>query len=92
MHKVIIEAPGEADLLKVSEKLKEGGVDYKLWVEQPENFPTCLAVKPYPKQVRFCNIRVCFILMFRRCRNISRSTSCTRDQSLLEKRRKSEFN
>jgi len=50
MHKVILEAPGEGDLLKVSEKLKEGGVDFKLWVEQPENFPTCLAVKPYPKQ------------------------------------------
>jgi len=50
MHKVILEAPGEADLLKISEKLTEGGVEHKLWVEQPENFPTCLAVKPYPKQ------------------------------------------
>ena len=50
MHKVILEAPGETELTKVSEKLKEGGVDFKLWVEQPENIPTCLAVKPYPKQ------------------------------------------
>jgi hypothetical protein len=23
---------------------------HKLWVEQPENFPTCLALKPYPKE------------------------------------------
>jgi len=50
MHKVIIEAPGLDDLLKVSEKLKEGGIDHKLWIEQPEDFPTCLALKPYPKQ------------------------------------------
>ena len=51
MHKVVLEAPGESELLKVSEKLKENGVDFKLWIEQPENFPTCLAVKPYPKEV-----------------------------------------
>ena len=24
---------------------------HKLWVEQPENFPTCLATKPCPKEV-----------------------------------------
>ena len=52
MHKVVLEAPGEADLIKISEKLKEGGIDHKLWIEQPENFPTCLAVKPYPKEVK----------------------------------------
>ena len=52
MHKVVLEARGEEDLLKVSDKLKEAGVDHKLWIEQPENFPTCLAVKPYHKEVR----------------------------------------
>ena len=51
MHKVVLEAKGESDLIKVSEKLKEAGVDHKLWIEQPENFPTCLAVKPYHKEV-----------------------------------------
>ena len=51
MHKVVLEVGGEADLVKVAEKLKEASVDHKLWVEQPENFPTCLAVKPYPKEV-----------------------------------------
>ena len=50
MHKVIIEAQGESDLIKLAEKLKENNIDHKLWVEQPENYPTCLAVKPYPKQ------------------------------------------
>ena len=54
MHKVVLEVGGEADLVKVAEKLKEASVDHKLWVEQPENFPTCLAVKPYPKEVMSC--------------------------------------
>ena len=50
MHKVVLET-GPDDLTKISDKLKEAGVDHKLWIEQPENFPTCLAVKPYPKEV-----------------------------------------
>ncbi|CAD7084306.1 unnamed protein product [Hermetia illucens] len=49
MHKVVLEAPTEADLTKLSETLKENNILHKLWVEQPENFPTCIAIKPYPK-------------------------------------------
>ncbi|XP_057799241.1 uncharacterized protein LOC131015059 [Salvia miltiorrhiza] len=49
MHKVTLEVKGETQLLNLSEKLKSGGVAHKLWIEQPENFPTCLATKPYPK-------------------------------------------
>ena len=56
MHKVVLEAPSEAELLKTSEKLKEANIHFKLWIEQPENFPTCLAVKPYPKEVSKLNI------------------------------------
>ena len=29
----------------VNEQSKK--VDYKLWIEQPENYPTCLALRPY---------------------------------------------
>ena len=54
MHKVVLEVGGEADLVKVAERLKEASVDHKLWVEQPEKYPTCLAVKPNPKEVIFC--------------------------------------
>lgn len=36
---------------KVAEKLKENAIDHKLWIEQPENIPTCLAIKPYPKEL-----------------------------------------
>ncbi|KAI5659533.1 hypothetical protein M9H77_28326 [Catharanthus roseus] len=49
MHKVTLEVKGEAQIVNLSEKLKSGGIDHKLWIEQPENIPTCLATKPYPK-------------------------------------------
>ena len=51
MHKVVLEAGSEAELRKVADKLTEAAIDHKLWIEQPENFPTCLAVKPYQKEV-----------------------------------------
>ncbi len=49
MHKIVLSIPSEQDLKVLSEKLTENGVDHKLWIEQPENFPTCLALRPYPK-------------------------------------------
>ncbi|XP_024162244.1 putative peptidyl-tRNA hydrolase PTRHD1 [Rosa chinensis] len=51
MHKVTLEVKGEPQILNLSEKLKAGGIEHKLWIEQPENFPTCLATKPYPKSI-----------------------------------------
>ncbi|KPJ02433.1 PREDICTED: putative peptidyl-tRNA hydrolase PTRHD1 [Papilio xuthus] len=50
MHKVVLEVPNEESLRKLSEKLKENSIDHKMWIEQPENIPTCLALKPYPKE------------------------------------------
>ncbi|XP_076024153.1 putative peptidyl-tRNA hydrolase PTRHD1 [Genypterus blacodes] len=50
MHKVVLGAPDEASLSSLSENLTEAGVAHKLWIEQPENIPTCLALKPYPKE------------------------------------------
>ncbi|KAL9961471.1 hypothetical protein ACROYT_G030416 [Oculina patagonica] len=50
MHKVILEAPSEVELHKLSQDLSSNQIDHKLWIEQPENFPTCLATKPYPKE------------------------------------------
>jgi peptidyl-tRNA hydrolase len=49
MHKVVLEVKGEAQLTNLSDKLRDAGVDHKLWMEQPENFPTCLATRPYRK-------------------------------------------
>lgn len=47
---VVLGVDNETKLRQLSEKLKEGAVDHKLWVEQPENTPTCLVTKPYVKQ------------------------------------------
>ncbi|CAH1406726.1 unnamed protein product [Nezara viridula] len=49
MHKVVLEVPNEDMMKKLSEKLNENEIKHKLWIEQPENIPTCLVVKPYPK-------------------------------------------
>lgn len=46
---VTLEVKGEPQILNLSEKLTAGGILHKLWIEQPENIPTCLATKPYPK-------------------------------------------
>ncbi|XP_042517164.1 putative peptidyl-tRNA hydrolase PTRHD1 isoform X1 [Macadamia integrifolia] len=51
MHKVTLEVKGEPQILNLSEKLTAAGIAHKLWTEQPENFPTCLATKPYPKSI-----------------------------------------
>ncbi|KAI7799956.1 putative peptidyl-tRNA hydrolase PTRHD1 [Triplophysa rosa] len=49
MHKVVLQAPDEASLTTLSNTLCEKSIAHKLWMEQPENIPTCLALKPYPK-------------------------------------------
>ncbi|KAL6207697.1 hypothetical protein ACLB2K_018651 [Fragaria x ananassa] len=62
MHKVTLEVKGEPQILNLSEKLKAGGIEHKLWIEQPENFPTCLATKPYPKSMEssyFKKLKLC---------------------------------
>ncbi|KAM9317260.1 putative peptidyl-tRNA hydrolase PTRHD1 [Gastrophryne carolinensis] len=50
MHKVVLEVPDEVTLTGLAETLKQAEVDHKLWMEQPENIPTCIALRPYPKE------------------------------------------
>ncbi|KAJ0178401.1 hypothetical protein K1T71_006224 [Dendrolimus kikuchii] len=38
MHKVVLDIP-------------KNSIDHKLWIEQPKYIPTCLAIKPYPKDI-----------------------------------------
>lgn len=62
MHKVVLEIKGETQLRNLAEKLAAADVPYKLWTEQPENFPTCLATPParksemsqYFKKLKLC--------------------------------------
>ena len=51
MHKIVVGVPNQSDLVDLSERLKENNVLFKLWTEQPENYPTCLATKPYSKSL-----------------------------------------
>lgn len=43
---VVLQVPNQKTLEGAAEKLTALGVPFKLWVEQPENFPTCLATVP----------------------------------------------
>ena len=45
----MIQVKSEEELRNLSDQLKENNIHHKLWIEQPENCATCLAVKPYPK-------------------------------------------
>ncbi|XP_053920101.1 putative peptidyl-tRNA hydrolase PTRHD1 [Cuculus canorus] len=49
MRTVVLEAPDEAALRALAETLNQHSIDHALWMEQPENMPTCLALRPYPK-------------------------------------------
>uniref|UniRef100_L7M2B4 peptidyl-tRNA hydrolase n=1 Tax=Rhipicephalus pulchellus TaxID=72859 RepID=L7M2B4_RHIPC len=49
MHKVVLAASTDSELISLSETLEAANIDHKLWTEQPENIPTCLATKPYVK-------------------------------------------
>lgn len=45
-----LQAKSEENLKNLAQKLTDNHVDFKLWIEQPENYATCLATKPYPKE------------------------------------------
>lgn len=51
MHKVVVNVPSEKELVDLSNSLGSNGIKFKLWTEQPENIPSCLATKPYAKNV-----------------------------------------
>ena len=51
MHKIILGVEGgEKELNELSDLLKENSIEHYRWIEQPENIPTAIAVKPYFKK------------------------------------------
>lgn len=36
--------------MTLHKQLSESQIKHFLWMEQPENIPTCIALKPYPKE------------------------------------------
>jgi hypothetical protein len=61
-RQVVLEVKSEQQLVNLSAKLQEHGILHKLWVEQPENIPTCLATKPYRRSAgaaHFKKLQLC---------------------------------
>ncbi|KAG5670903.1 hypothetical protein PVAND_001132 [Polypedilum vanderplanki] len=50
MHKCVLGIENQEKLEELHKKLNDNGVISKLWIEQPENIPTCIALKPYEKE------------------------------------------
>lgn len=48
--KSYLQAPDESTLRSLSKTFEENDILHKLWIEQPENIPTCIALKPYKKE------------------------------------------
>lgn len=59
MHKAVVEVKGEAQLMNLSSRLREAGLQHKLWVEQPENVATALACKPARKSTLQPHFKKC---------------------------------
>jgi len=51
MHKVVLSVPDEAELNATADMLQRSGFKHVLWREQPENYCSCLALKPYRRSV-----------------------------------------
>lgn len=61
MTKVVLEVKGEPQLLTLSKKLTENKIEHYAWREQPEDYVTCLALRPYRKEevkglLKKCNL------------------------------------
>lgn len=50
MHKVVLLADDEPTLRQLAQTLTAADIKHKLWIEQPEDVATCIAIKPYNKQ------------------------------------------
>mmetsp|Transcript_72753 Transcript_72753/g.101119 ORF Transcript_72753/g.101119 Transcript_72753/m.101119 type:complete len:96 (+) Transcript_72753:3-290(+) len=51
MVKSTMGAKSKGELEDVTKKLEEAGIPYKLWVEQPEDIPVCVATWPRKRSV-----------------------------------------
>jgi peptidyl-tRNA hydrolase len=51
MHKVVLSAKDESELVHTAELLQKNSIKHVLWTEQPEHMRTCLAVRPYPRKI-----------------------------------------
>lgn len=50
-YQVVLQVPNEAQLLKTATSLESAGIAHKVWMEQPEAIPTCIATTPQLKSI-----------------------------------------
>ena len=50
MHTVVLQAGDEKELLDTAALLKQNDVAHRVWIEQPDRLPSCLATRPYQRQ------------------------------------------
>jgi peptidyl-tRNA hydrolase len=51
MHKVVLSVPNEDELAATSALLDRSHIKHVVWTEQPENYRSCLALKPYRRSI-----------------------------------------
>ena len=56
MHKIVVGIPSQEELMTLNDALSKSDIKFKLWIEMPENIPSCLALKPYSKSL----VEACF--------------------------------
>lgn len=49
MTKVVLKCEDEGAMRSVADALSKESIAHHLWIEQPENVPTCLATAPAPR-------------------------------------------
>mmetsp|Transcript_33698 Transcript_33698/g.103400 ORF Transcript_33698/g.103400 Transcript_33698/m.103400 type:complete len:169 (-) Transcript_33698:177-683(-) len=59
MTKAVLELKGEAQLRTLAAKLDAADVAHELWIEQPEDTPTCLATAPGRKSALAPHFKKC---------------------------------
>ncbi|KAJ1607108.1 RNA polymerase II CTD/NL1 interacting protein like phosphatase [Cryptosporidium canis] len=64
MRKVVLACPDENTLNDVSSDLKAKQIKHKLWIEQPENIPTCIATMMLVNTFAKCNRRHMLIIPY----------------------------
>ena len=51
MHKVVLAVKDEAELMETASLLTRHSIVHRVWVEAPEQLPSCLATRPYQRSV-----------------------------------------
>jgi peptidyl-tRNA hydrolase len=51
MHKVVLSVKDETELNETAELLTKNAIVHRVWMEAPEQFPSCLATRPYQRHI-----------------------------------------